>query len=177
MQGVLEPIVGSALALWFALSVVAQLRPSTAWSPLGRFDVLKLVTPYRFFGPHPRVEDARISSRRLSGNGPSSEGQPVWAERPRTLLDALWNPRRRAGYGFAKDCWRVAEASRHGVTPHQLESSLPFQRVLNVVRHRTVGPGGTGQFEFRVAVVRFGSDRPDTEETEEIVFESGTRGA
>ena len=174
MHTLLEPLVGGALGVWFALSLVAQFRPFSARSPLGRFDVLNLVTPYRFFGPNPRVEDARLFSRQLSGHGPSAEWLLIGNERSGTWLDVLWNPRRRASYGFAKDCWRIAEACRHGVAPDQLESSLPFKRVLNVVRYRTLSPNDAGQFEFRVSIVRFGRGRSDTEE---IVFQSGPRGA
>lgn len=169
----LRPLAGGALGLWFALSVLAQARPAPLRRLL-RFDALNLVTRYSFFGPDPRLEDTRVVSRRLAADGTSSEWQPVWNYQSRTLLGALWNPRRRADYGFAKDCWRVAAASRRGVAPGDLETSPPFQRVLNVVRHRTFGPGGAGLFEFHVAIVRFGTDASDTED---IVLRSGPRGA
>jgi hypothetical protein len=170
----LESIAGGALMLWFALSALAQLRPSNPIRWLRRIDVLNLVIPYRFFGPDPRLEDSRVVSRRVPEAGSMSiaEWQPVWPRRPRILLDAIWNPRRMADYGFAKDSWHVASACRSGVPLQQLQESLPFKRLLTVVRHRTLGPDGAGLFEFRVALVRFGRDQP---ETEDIVFHSGPR--
>src|SRR5688500_10696823 len=108
MHDVLEPIVGGALGLWFAVSALAQWPSSTPPRRLLRRDVLDLVTRYTFFGPDPRVEDTRVESRRLAQDGASTEWQPVWTYRPRTLLRTLWNPRRLADAGFAKDCWRVA---------------------------------------------------------------------
>lgn len=161
----LEIIAGAALGLWFVLSVLAQFRKSAT---VHRWDVFSLAVPYRFFGPDPRLEDTRVSIRRLAAHGTTCEWQPVWDYQRRTLLDALWNPRRRADQAFAKDCWRVAEACRRGVAPEALETLPTFQRVLNVVRQQADGP-----FEVRVAIVRLGIDQTDSEN---VVLQSEPRG-
>jgi len=143
-----------AFALWFTLSVLAQLP--WRW-PLWilRLDVCNLLPSYRFFAPRPMTRSPRVWT--LDAEAASDfSGQPNWV--PVTLMSArsfrtgVWNPRRRGEFALAKLCLAVHDARELGTEPGDIISVPAFRRVLNVVTSQRTQAGRHRDFHLRFAV-------------------------
>jgi hypothetical protein len=82
-----------AISMWSALSVIRQLYPRKPhW--LSVIDICSLVPSWRFFGPKPTTSDLHLLLS-YKKRGVTVESVDITPYYPRSILSAVWNPRRR----------------------------------------------------------------------------------
>lgn len=162
---------GTALATWFAASVLAQ-HPFRRDTWFERVDRLGLFVPdWRFFAPNPGIHDYHFLYRDRLDDGATTDWTEIGHVEDRAVRHLVWHPHRRVEKTFfdlaAEILKFIAEAGRSGTA---LMVSVPYTTVLNYVdrqcRHHERATG----IQFLIAA----SGGYDEEEEPTMIFLSET---
>lgn len=132
--------VSIALAFWFLISIPHQFTGRVG-KTVRRHNPFGLIPGWTFFAPTPGTSDYRFVFRDVLPEGPSEWNEVEWC-RPRSLLDALWHPRRHrtklvvdcvsAFLLTVQEMRRLGHPEQPGGTPPWIVS-VPYLALLNVV--------------------------------------------
>jgi hypothetical protein len=158
VEAIWTAVVGVVFAIWFAASVVHQLRPHFWRRAIGR-DLPGLLPRWNFFAPRPAHEDTHIVYREQHDGG--------WSDW-RALTPAIgmrrwrwiWNPQRyprKAAVDLADGLRRsIARFERH---PRAILLSNSYVGILQWVMRQPADRGVTHR-QFAIVTSRgFGSEQ------------------
>ncbi|MEV1199427.1 hypothetical protein [Microbispora rosea] len=142
-------VVAAILAVWFALSVVAQLRVDWV-SARRRLDPLGLVPAWNLFAPRPIVTDYLVSYRCWIHDDPA-DWIRLAVPGPRRWTDALLNTRRRQ----RKALWTAGHALMWRPDGEHVPILDPsYLLLLGVVTRQVPVSDPSLQVQFRVDCVK-----------------------
>ncbi len=135
-----EQLLAALLALWFAMSLLAQMTfPLVA--RLRAYDLLELLPAFRFFAPIPRLSDYQLDVR---------FNQNPWTtipiSYPRNFITTFWNPRKRTVTAFHHATGLLLQHVRHHGSL-SAKQSLAYLQLLSLAEQsaRT-----SGLIQFRI---------------------------
>jgi hypothetical protein len=126
-------LIGAALAVWLALTVLNQFQRGRLIRPIKRRDIFSLIPTWTFFAPRPGVTDYNVLYRDRSEDGRCSH----WRELdqicpPATARRVLWNPDKRVRKGTSDMCTAVLRVAPRAAGK-QILVNLAYISLLNLV--------------------------------------------
>lgn len=131
MNDILSVVVVACLALWLAISVLAQVRGSLV-RRLKRHDYCALIPAWSFFAPNPGMSDYHLYFRDRLASGALSFWRELPIEREPSVLRAVWNPQKRDAKAFVDYVGELRSLARD-YPLRNLQLTLAYQAVCNRV--------------------------------------------
>lgn len=140
------------LGAWLSASAIFQLQGDRLLR-LRRFDFLDLVPQWTFFAPNPGVLDYHLLRRYRLKDGTLTRWKEVRLVEERRITHMVWGPNKRQEKGMIDAVSGLLMLKRFGAPPTVVQSSVPYQTFLNLVRHlpRTDGLEGAKEVQFLIS--------------------------
>lgn len=142
-------VVGVLIAVWLALTVLAQFR--LLQRLLSPFDGFHLIPRWTFFAPNPGVRDYHLVVRERLADGRLTSWQNVPVYEARPPLAFLWHPQKRASKVLSDAIQTLGFLlRREGVSVSGLPFTLPYLVLLRYAARAVPAQRGATEFQFAI---------------------------
>ena len=124
-------IVG-CLGFWLLVSTICQFNILRLEDFFRRMDYFSLLPRWSFFAPNPGVTDYHLLYRDKCEKNECGRWREYAIASKRTLLGALWNPKKRTKKALADAVQTLIRSSKE-LTPAQYKTSVCYIALVNFI--------------------------------------------
>jgi hypothetical protein len=127
-------------SVWLVLSIINQFDPGW-FRKIKKYDYFSLIPKWTFFAPQPGSTDYHLYYRDIMDNGEICEWTVAISPEKRSLVTAIWNPRKRvrkAQSDIVRSLIRLPDEKKDNI--YFIYFTLPYLLLLNMVTNMPCGP-------------------------------------
>jgi len=124
-------VVGG-LGVWLLASTICQFNILRLENFFRRWDIFSLLPRWSFFAPNPGVTDYHLLYRDKDQENECGRWYEYAIASKRTLVGAVWNPRKRTKKALADTVQTLIRSSKE-MTPAQYKTSICYIALVNFI--------------------------------------------